>query len=97
LPERRAQKIGWTSATSQQKNYRKYSAPVSGGRQELLKIEVRRRRRPLRAKGQLEVIDDPVHHGIVGNEGGDAHLSLASGTNQGINLVDFYKGLPQSK
>ena len=28
---------------------------------------------PLRYKRQLEVIDDPVHHGIVCEEGNDLH------------------------
>jgi len=35
------------------------------------------------------VVDDPVHHGIVCEEGDDAYLSLAFGTGQWINLIDF--------
>ena len=35
------------------------------------------------------MIDDPVHHRIVGEEGNNAHLSPALRTGQGIDLVDF--------
>lgn len=34
-----------------------------------------RRRRPVRGKGQLEVADDLVDDGIVGQESDHAHLS----------------------
>ena len=40
--------------------------------QEFLPDQVRRGR-SLRHKCKLEVIDDAVHHGIVGDEGNDAH------------------------
>ena len=36
-----------------------------------------RERRPLGHEGQLEVLDDPIDHSIVGNEGDDAHLASA--------------------
>jgi len=39
------------------------------------------------------VIDDPVHRGVVGEEGNNAHLSLAQGTGQGIYLIDFFDHL----
>jgi hypothetical protein len=32
-----------------------------------------RERESRRDKGQLEVVDDPVHHGRVGEEGDDPH------------------------
>jgi hypothetical protein len=35
------------------------------------------------------VIDDPVYHGIVCEEGNDAHLALEFGADQRIDLVDF--------
>ena len=41
-------------------------------------------------KCELEKVDDPVHHGIVCEEGNDAHLSLAFGTGQGINFEHFF-------
>jgi len=56
-----------------------------------------RRWRSLGDKGQLEVIDDAIHHGTVGDEGNDTHFPLASGAGQRINLIDFYRELPQSR
>lgn len=47
--------------------------------------------RSLRDKCQLEVIDDAVNHGIVGDEGDDAHLSTALRADQRVdfkNLAD---------
>jgi len=46
-----------------------------------------RRRGSLCHEGQLEMIDDSVHHGIVGEEGDDAHLAAALGANQGIDFI----------
>ena len=48
-----------------------------------------RRRRPLRDKGQLEVVDDAVHHGIVGEESDDLHRAPALRTDQRVNLIDL--------
>jgi len=48
-----------------------------------------RTRRSLCDKGQLEMLDDPVHHGIVCGEGNDAHLAAALGTEQRIDFKDF--------
>ncbi len=48
-----------------------------------------RRRRSLGHKGQLEMMDDPVHHGIVCEEGNDAHLASVLGAEQGVHLMDF--------
>jgi len=42
----------------------------------LLRDDVRRGR-SLRDEGQLEVVDNPVHNGIVGDEGDNAHPALA--------------------
>jgi len=36
-------------------------------------------RRAFVKESQLQVIDDPIHHGIVCEEGNDAHLALAFG------------------
>jgi len=35
------------------------------------------------------VVDDPVHHGIVGEKGDDALLAAALGTEQGVHFIDF--------
>lgn len=48
-----------------------------------------RRRGSLGHEGQLEVIDDPVHNGVVGNEGDDAHLPGALGASEWVHLIDF--------
>jgi len=45
--------------------------------------------RSLCDKGQLVVVDDPVHHGLVSDEDDDRHFSLPSGARQEINLIDF--------
>ena len=34
-----------------------------------------RRRGPVRKEGELEVVDDPVHHGVIRAESDDLHLS----------------------
>jgi len=46
-------------------------------------------RGPFRDKGQLKVMDDFVHHGIVGEESDDLHRPAAPDTGQGIHLVHF--------
>ncbi len=58
------------------------------GHQEFLVSDVRRRG-SLCDKCQLEMIDDPVDHGIVCQEGNDLHLSAALRADQRIHLVDF--------
>ena len=40
-------------------------------------------------KGQLEVIDDSIHHGIVGEEGDNPHLSAALRADHRIDFIDF--------
>jgi hypothetical protein len=35
------------------------------------------------------VVDDPVHYGIVGKEGNDAHPTAALGTEHGVDFIDF--------
>ena len=50
-----------------------------------------RRRRSLCDKCQLEVVDDPVHYGIVCKESDDAHPAATSGAGQRVdfeNLAD---------
>jgi hypothetical protein len=42
---------------------------------------------PLRDKGQLEVVDDAIDHGEIGEESDDLHLATALGAGQGIDLV----------
>jgi len=48
-----------------------------------------RRRGPLRDKGQLEVVNDPVHHGIVGEESDDLHDAAALRADHRVNLIDL--------
>jgi len=38
-------------------------------------------------KCQLEVMDDPVDHGIIRNKSDELHVSTALGTNQRVDLV----------
>jgi len=40
-------------------------------------------------KCQLEVMDDPVDHGIIRNKSDELHVSTALGTNQRVDLVHF--------
>jgi len=48
------------------------------------------RRRGLRFdKCQLKVVDDAIHHGIVCEEGDDAHLAAISGTQQRVDFKDL--------
>jgi len=42
-----------------------------------------------RHKPKLQVIDDPVHGGIIGDEGHDLHLTSAFGAEEGVDLIDF--------
>jgi len=35
------------------------------------------------------VVDDAVHHGIVGEESDDLHDAAAVGAGHGVNLIDF--------
>jgi hypothetical protein len=47
------------------------------------------RGRPLCHKGQLEVVDNSVHHSIVGEEGYDLHLSAALGADHRVHFIDL--------
>ena len=47
------------------------------GIQEELQRDDVRQRRSLGHEGQFEVVDDPVHHSLVGDEGDDAHLAIS--------------------
>ncbi len=40
-------------------------------------------------KGELEVADDPVHHGIVGEKGDDPHRAAALRADERVHLIDF--------
>jgi len=40
-------------------------------------------------KGQLQVVEDAVDYGIIGDEGDDAHLSLAPGADKRGNFIEF--------
>ena len=48
-----------------------------------------RRRRLLRYKSQLEVVDDPVHHRELGDKGNDAYLAAALGTKQWVDFINL--------
>ena len=48
-----------------------------------------RRRRSLRDKCQLEVVDAPVHHGLVCKESDDAHPAATSRTGHGIDFENL--------
>jgi hypothetical protein len=46
-----------------------------------------RRRGPLGEESQLEVADDPIHHGIVGEEGDNLHVAAGSRADQRVNFI----------
>jgi hypothetical protein len=48
-----------------------------------------RRRGPVRDKGQLEVADDPINHGIIGEESDDLHRGAASRAEHRVNLINL--------
>jgi len=78
-----------TDLTSQgQRRLRRIISGGLRGHQNFLIGQVRWRR-SLRDKSQLEVVDNPVHHGIVGEEGDDLHRGAALDTGQGVNFVHF--------
>jgi len=43
-----------------------------------------RRWAPLRKEGELEVVDDPIYHGIFGEERDDPHLTSTPGTDHRV-------------
>jgi hypothetical protein len=47
------------------------------------------RGRSLGDKGELEVADDPINHGVISEESDDLHLSAALGADHRINLISF--------
>jgi len=59
-----------------------------GGHQNFL-IDKMRRRGSLGNKGQLQVVDDPVYHAVVGEERDDLHLSAAARAGHRVNFIDF--------
>jgi hypothetical protein len=71
---------------------RRKSGKISGrsvsGYQKVLRSDSRWRR-PLRDKGELEVVDDTTNHREVGKEGDDLHRALPPGAEQRIDLVHF--------
>ena len=48
-----------------------------------------RRGRLVGDEGELEVVDNPVDHSIVGEEGDDLHLSAASEADHRVHLIHF--------
>jgi len=48
-----------------------------------------RRRGPLRKEGQLQVVENPVYHSIVGEESDDLHDAAALRADHRINLIDL--------
>lgn len=49
----------------------------------------------VRDKGQVEVFDDSIHHGIVSEEGDDAHRAAASRAGERVNFIQHSsKGEP---
>ena len=63
-------------------------APLPGSHKEFLIDDVWRGR-PLREKGELEVLDDAIDHRTVCEEGDDAHLALALGASEWVQFIDF--------
>jgi len=59
-----------------------------GGHQDFLIGEARRGRLVCN-KGQLQVVDDAVHHREVGEERDDLHAAAAPRADHGINFIDF--------
>jgi hypothetical protein len=47
------------------------------------------RRGPVCDEGQLEVVDDAVHHGIVGKESDNLHRAAALGTDHRVDFINF--------
>jgi len=72
----------------QKRESRKILSRGLGCHQELL-ISDPRRGRFVCNKRQLQMADDPVHHGIVGEERDDLHLSAALRADQGVDFVHF--------
>jgi hypothetical protein len=73
------------SSRLKRESRRIFSGGLSG-HQEFLRDGMRWGR-SLGNKGQLEVVDDPVHDGMVRQEGDDLHLAAALWTEEGINKV----------
>ena len=46
-------------------------------------------RRLLGSERQLEVIDDPIHDGVLREEGDDLHPAAAPGTDHRVDLIDL--------
>ena len=55
----------------------------------MLLISHSRREKPLRHERQLEVIDDPVHYGIVREEGHDAHSTAALMADYRVDFINL--------
>jgi hypothetical protein len=87
----------------QAENGRKSAGPLLPGKKKIMKNTQPRSRPPQRVpgrrstvggrlvgdKGQLEVINDPVNHGIIGEEGDDLHRAAALGADQGVDFIDL--------
>jgi len=59
------------------------------GNQRKLLISAPGRRRPLRHKHQLEVVDNPVHHRIARNEGAELHSASAFGAEHRVDFANL--------
>ncbi len=75
LVRSKGREIRQTSAPGRRGESQRIFSRGLGGHEIFLEGKLRRRG-PLRDKGQVEVVDDAVHHGIVGEES-DESLSLA--------------------
>jgi hypothetical protein len=71
-----------------QRKSRKIFGACLGGRQYFL-ISGMRGRRLVCDKVQLEVVNDPVHYGIVGEESDDLHRGAAVRADHRINFIDL--------
>ena len=59
------------------------------GRHQNFLISQVRRRGPLGGKCQLQVMDDPVHYGVVREESDDLHRAAALRTDHRVDLIDL--------
>jgi len=75
------------SSRSKRESRRIFSGGLSGN-QNFLMGDMRRRGF-VGDKRQFDVVNDLVHHGIVGEERDDLHLSAALRTEEWVNLIDL--------
>ena len=63
--------------------------PALLGRRERNLLEDMRKRRLRGDERQLQMIDNPVHNGILRDESDDLHRPPALGADHGVNLIDL--------